>query len=101
LSITTHPVAVAIGAYFAEISPPAENKPICTFEKSKASKSSTSQDLPWQLKLFQAERFEAKGYKLLIGKFLSSKIEIRTSPTAPVAPTIATSYFLLIFIENV
>jgi len=54
LSITTHPVAVAIGTYFAEISPPAENKPICTFEKSKASKSSTSQDLPWQLTLFPA-----------------------------------------------
>jgi len=61
LSITTHPVAVAIGTYFSEISPPAENNPICTFEKSKASKSSTSQDLPWQFTLFPAERLKPKG----------------------------------------
>jgi aspartate-semialdehyde dehydrogenase len=34
------------GAYFSEISPPAENTPICTLEKSKVSSSSTVQDLP-------------------------------------------------------
>jgi hypothetical protein len=46
LSITIQPCAAAIGAYFSEISPPAENIPIWTLEKSKVSRSSTVHDYP-------------------------------------------------------
>ena len=36
-----HPAAAAIGAYFSDTLPPAENRPICALEKSKPSTSST------------------------------------------------------------
>ena len=39
--MTTQPAAAAMGAYFAETSAPAENRPMSAFEKSKVSTSST------------------------------------------------------------
>ena len=46
LSITTHPAAAAMGAYFSEIEAPGENKPICALEKSNVAKSSTLNEPP-------------------------------------------------------
>jgi hypothetical protein len=43
-----------------------------------------------------AERLLAKGYSFPTGKFLSARMEIIVSPTAPVAPATATLNSLLI-----
>src|SRR6056300_1607022 len=91
LSITTQPAAAAIGAYSSEILPPAENRPICALLKSNSAKSVTVILFPRNRMLLPADRALAKGYKVPTGKLRCSKISIMASPTAPVAPTIATS----------
>jgi hypothetical protein len=60
----------------------------------KYSKSKIVAKLPNTFWYYATMSFN--GYKLLIGKSRSSKIERIVSPTAPVAPTTQTLNFLLI-----
>ena len=81
-----------MGAYSSEIEAPGENKPICTLEKSKVARSSTTSVLRPKLTFLPAERSLASAYTFPTGNLRSARISSITSPTAPVAPTTATSY---------
>ena len=67
--MTTQPAAAAFGAYSSETEPPAENRPICTFEKSKSARSSTvSSRLP-KSTVLPIERSLASACTLPTGNF--------------------------------
>ncbi len=92
LSTTTAPAATAIGANLALTCPPAENNPMSTPWKEFSFRISTRSCLFWKGRNCPAERSEAKRRNSSTGNWRSSNTSRNCSPTAPVAPTIATLY---------
>src|SRR5210317_140679 len=99
--MTTHPAAAAFGANSSEMEPPAENRPICTFEKSKSARSETSSSRLPNSTVLPIERSLANAWTWPTGKFRWLRISSMDSPTTPVAPTTAMSYVLLIGFSGV
>ena len=90
LSMTTQPHSAAMGAYLRDRSPPALKSAISTSLKESAVSSSTVSFLPQNSTCFPAERWEASNLREVRGKCLLSRHFIISTPTAPVAPAIAT-----------
>src|SRR3989344_2234507 len=89
LSITTQPALTAIGANSRDTLPPALKIAISTPLKLCSLSSSTAISFPRKVTDFPAERLLAKRTSFPIGKFLCSSTLSTSSPTAPVAPTMA------------
>ncbi len=89
LSTTTAPALTAMGAYFREVSPPAENRAISTPAKLSAVSASTVSGSPRNGRVLPAERWEASSLSLPTGKSRRARQWRNSTPTAPVAPTIA------------
>ena len=90
--MTIAPCLTASGASALEIEPPAENSAISIPLKLSGVASSTVISSFLNLIFFPAERFEDNNFNSPIGNDFLSKISRIFSPTAPVAPTIATLY---------
>ena len=96
LSMTTAPAAAADGPYSREIPPPALKSAMSTPTNESCVSSSTTISLPRNNIVLPAERAEANSFSLLSGKFRCSRQSNISTPTAPVAPTIATwGWFIL------
>ncbi len=96
LSTTITPFEAAIGAYFALMSPPAENRAMSISRSNDVSvNSSTIISTPLHLTFVPAERLEAKQKISLYGKSLSSNTFKNVLPTIPVAPTMAIFTFFI------
>ena len=100
LSITIVLFFVATLAYFFDISPPAENNAMSVSLKSKSSKDVIKYSSPFILSFLPSDFLLASKYSFFIGKFLYNNIWIIILPTAPVAPTTAILYFLLILFHQ-
>src|SRR4051794_28105178 len=92
LSTATAPALAAIGQYFLEIAPPALKNTMSVSAKLFSVSSSTLISRPANGIVFPAERAEANRRRLDMGNFRSSKQRRNSTPTAPVAPAIATRY---------
>lgn len=89
LSITMQPAFAAEGANSREIPPPAEKRAISTPSKLSCVSSWMVISSPQKFLVCPADLAEASSVSLLIGNFLSARQLSISSPTAPVAPTIA------------
>src|SRR5215469_11271084 len=96
LSTTTQPAAAAIGANSLEILPPALNSAMLMPANESLVNSVTATSAPLKVCFFPIERAEASKISLPTGKLRFSNVLIISTPTAPVAPTIATLGFLFI-----
>src|SRR3546814_434294 len=96
LSITTAPAAANFGAYSFETAPPAENSAMSTPAGSKLARSWTSTSSSPKATYPPADRSLASATISPTGNPRSASTDSITSPTAPVAPTTATLYCLLI-----
>src|SRR3954462_9243558 len=89
LSTTTAPFDTAIGPNFFEVELPAENRARCTPSNDFSVSSVTVTDLPAKGSCLPAERADASALISEYGKLrFSMQLRIST-PTAPVAPTMA------------
>src|SRR5258706_4035850 len=95
LSTTTAPARAAMGANFLEMEPPALKKAISTPWKLFSVSTWTVTFLPLNVIFFPRERADASRRRSDIGKRRSWRQRRNSAPTAPVAPTIATTYFFL------
>ncbi len=91
LSTTTAPARAAIGAKRFEIAPPAENSAMWTPPKLSSVSSRTSSAFPRKRSVFPADRAEANRRSSARGKPRRSRHSVNSTPTAPVAPTMATT----------
>src|SRR5437868_7563905 len=91
LSTTTAPDLTAIGAYFFEMLPPAENSAISTPWKAWGVSSSTRIRSPRKSMVLPAERALASALSLPTGKLRLSMVAMNSAPTAPVTPAMATT----------
>ena len=92
LSITTQPAAAARGACTLETAAPGENRPRSKPSKSKSSSARTvSTSSSPKLTSLPAEPLEASATTSLTGNCRSARMFSISWPTAPVAPTTATS----------
>src|SRR6185312_9210718 len=91
LSTTTVPWRTAAGAKRLDWAPPAENNAMLTPRKLSSVSSSTVTGLPLKGSVLPAERADANNRKLDSGKRRCSRHCINSTPTAPVAPTTATT----------
>src|SRR5690606_1746680 len=98
LSTTTAPALTAAGANSLLREPPAENSAMSTPSKLFSVNSSTLSVSPLKVIVLPTEREEARSFRDLTGKFLFSRVLIISTPTAPVAPAIATLYDLLMIL---
>src|SRR6185295_5324139 len=96
LSMTTAPALAAIGPNFFEMDPPALKNAISTPAKLFSVSSSTSMSRPPKVIFLPLDRADASRRSVDIGNRLCSRQRRNSTPTAPVAPTIATRYCLLI-----
>lgn len=87
LSTTIQPFEAAIGAYFLEVSPPAEKIAKSNPSSNEFSVSSLIMYcLPKKSTVLPLELEEAKSLYSAIGSFFSSKTLRAVLPTRPVAP---------------
>src|SRR6185437_3702349 len=91
LSTTTAPCSTASGAKRLEVLPPAEKSATSTPRKLSSVNSRTVSGWPRKGSVLPAERAEAYRRSSFSGKRLSSRQRMSSTPTAPVAPTIATT----------
>src|SRR5580692_9936933 len=91
LSTTTAPWRTAGGAKRFDWLPPAENNAMSTPAKLSSVNSSTVTGFPLKGSVLPAERADANNRKLDSGKRRCSRHCINSTPTAPVAPTTATT----------
>src|SRR5438270_513606 len=91
LSMTVAPARTASGAKRFEVPDPAEKSASCTPSKPSSVSSRTGSSRPRNLKVFPAERADANSRSSASGNARSSRQRISSIPTAPVAPTIATT----------
>ena len=89
LSITTQPAALAAGTNSRLRVAPALKKAMSTPLNDEALTSSTVCGLPLNSSVLPTERAEASSFKEATGKFRRSRTRRISTPTAPVAPTIA------------
>ncbi len=90
LSITIAPAATARGAHSRARPLPAENSAMSMRSKLLGANASTGNATPAKPKLLPAERGEAIRRRPESGNQRFSRQRISSTPTAPVAPTIAT-----------
>src|SRR6266508_1441390 len=88
LSITTAPRAAATGAHSRDTPPPAEKKATAAPSNAPGASASTSSSRSPKGTLRPTERAEATRRTSSTGSSRSTTIRRRSSPTAPVAPTI-------------
>jgi len=93
LSTTTQPDFAATGAQIFDLSAPAEKRAISIPWKEFSFKLSTGICFPKNSRVFPSDLSDAKSLSFSTGKFLCSRVPIISFPTAPVAPTTATTYF--------
>ncbi len=91
LSMTVAPARTAMGANFFEMALPAENSAMSTPSKLASVSSCTRSGAPRNVSSLPAERAEAYSRSEASGKARRSRHPIISTPTAPVAPTIATT----------
>ena len=96
--MTTQPAAAAIGANFREMPPPALNRAISTPSKDFSVNSSTVSIFPRKATCFPADLAEARSFREPTGKLRVSRQDRISTPTAPVAPTMATwgAWFMIV-----
>src|SRR5699024_4990541 len=90
----------ASGASFFETAPPAEKKAMSIPEKLSGFASSTVISLLLNLIFLPADLLDDNSFISLIGNCLSCNRCIIFCPTAPVAPTNATLYVLLVTLKK-
>ena len=88
--MTTAPAAAAEGPNSSEIPPPALNSAMSMPAKESWVSSCTVISSSRKVIFLPAERAEASKVNLESGKFRCSRQRSISTPTAPVAPTIAT-----------
>src|SRR5579862_7110147 len=91
LSTTTAPLLTATGAKRLDVELPAENSPILTPLNASSVSSRTASGLPLNGSVLPAERADANNRNSDIGKLRRSRQPNSSIPTAPVAPTMATT----------
>ena len=91
LSTTVAPARTASGAKRFEVLAPAENSATFTPRKLSSVSSRTVSGAPRNASVLPAERAEANRRSSDNGKRRSSRQRINSTPTAPVAPTMATT----------
>ncbi|MNC38782.1 hypothetical protein D3C75_874070 [compost metagenome] len=89
--MTVQPACSALLAKLRLTAAPAAKKASLTWAKSKLSTSRTFSFLPVNITLLPADSMLASRCRVATGKFSSSRICTRASPTLPVAPTTAMS----------
>src|SRR5471030_266185 len=89
LSITSAPAALAAGMNSRLRVAPAEKKAMSMPLNDEALSSSTVCGLPLNASVLPAERAEASSFREATGKFRRSRTRRISTPTAPVAPTMA------------
>src|ERR1043166_7074757 len=89
LSIPAQPAALAAGTNSRLRVAPAEKKAMSTPLKASAFSSSTLYGLPLNSSVLPTERAEASSFREATGKFRRSRTRRISTPTAPVAPTMA------------
>src|SRR3989338_3022383 len=97
LSITTAPDLTAFGAKSRLLEAPAEKRAMLIPLKESSVNLFTLVFFPLNSIYFPSDLSDANSFKLPTGKFLSSRIDTISLPTAPVAPTTATVYLFFIF----
>src|SRR5262245_5926446 len=97
LSTTTVPALTATGANFFDVPLPAENKPMSTPAKLPSVSSCTRRSLPRNFIVLPAERADANSLSSLSGNLRCSRHCKSSPPTAPVAPTMATTGLTIFF----
>src|SRR5512141_827586 len=90
LSTTTAPEAHAAGANSLLRDAPAENRAMSIPLKASFESSSTGNSCPSNFSFLPTDRSDARSRRFWIGNFRSARIFRKTSPTAPVAPAMAT-----------
>ena len=90
LSTTTAPPPTADGANSVEVPPPALKSAMSTPSNDSRVNSCTVRSFPRNGSVLPADRAEASGVIFAAGKFRFSSVFSISTPTAPVAPTIAT-----------
>ena len=97
LSITIHPALAADGAYSSDMPPPAEKRATSIPSKQSCVSSLIIISSPRKVLVCPADLADASRVSFLIGKFLSARQFSISSPTAPVAPTMAMcfSWFII------
>src|SRR5436190_14085102 len=96
LSIATAPAALAADTNSRLRVAPAEKKAMSTPLKAAAVSSSTLCGLPLNSRVLPTERLEASNFRLATGKLRRSRTRRISTPTAPVAPTTAMFWGLMI-----
>src|ERR1700733_13863586 len=91
LSTTTAPLATAMGAKRLDVELPAENNPMLTPFRPSSVNSRTGTGLPRNGSVLPAERADANSRNSDTGKLRRSRHPNNSIPTAPVAPTMATT----------
>jgi hypothetical protein len=89
--MTVAPARTASGAKRFDVPPPAENSAMSTPAKLDSVSSRTGSASPRNGNVLPAERAEANSRSCARGKRRSSRQRISSTPTAPVARTIATT----------
>src|SRR3989339_2024847 len=90
LSTPTAAAFTALGANSLEIEPPADASTSSMPLNESCVNSSTVSVSPMNLIFLPADRFDASSFRDVMGNFRSSSILRNSSPTAPVAPMMAT-----------
>jgi hypothetical protein len=90
LSTTTAPEAHAAAANSLLREAPAENRAMSIPLKASFESSSTGNSCPANFSFLPTDRSDARSRRFWIGNFRSARICRKTSPTAPVAPAMAT-----------
>src|SRR5712671_4319306 len=91
LSTTTAPLLTATGAKRLDVELPAENNPMLTPPNPSSVSSRTASGLPRNGSVLPAERADANNRNSDMGKLRRSRQPNNSIPTAPVAPTMATT----------
>src|SRR5690242_8774740 len=91
LSTTTAPLLTATGAKRLEVELPAEYKPMLTPARPSSVSSRIGSCFPLNGRVLPAERAEANNRSSDTGKLRRSRHPNNSIPTAPVAPTMATT----------
>src|SRR5262245_64481138 len=99
LSTTTVPALTAAGANFFDVPLPAENRPMSTPAKLSSVSSCTRKSLPRNFIALPAERADANSLSSFSGNLRCSRHCKSSTPTAPVAPTIATTGLEIFFAD--
>ena len=96
LSTTTAPARTAAGAKRFDCAPPAENSAMSTPSRLASVSSCTAMSPPRNFIVLPAERAEASRRSSTSGNLRCSRHCMSSTPTAPVAPAMATTGFLML-----